>query len=288
LPEKKQTIHFFTSSDLKQWKLVSHIEGFYECPDLFELAVDGNDWQKKWVLTAASSEYQVGSFDGERFVPETPKLAGHHGRGFYAAQTFSDIPRKDGRRIQLGWLQAASPGMSFNQCMSLPLNLSLVKAPEGPRLTWSPVAELEQLRGKQHQLADLTLKSGETKLLAGLESELLDIVTVIEPAAATEVAFDICGVPVVYDVPKQELSVNGHRAPAQLRNGKVDVRVLVDRTAFEVFADGGLTYIPMPVIPAADNRALSITAKGGDVRLPVCEVYELRSIWLKAATFGVR
>ena len=279
LPEKKHTIHFLTSRDLKQWSVASHIEGFFECPDLFELAVDGDVQRKKWVLTAASSEYQIGAFDGQRFLPESPKLPGHRGRGFYAAQSFSDIPASDGRRIEVGWLQAASPGMSFNQCMSVPLELGLTGSADGPRLTWSPVAELEQLRGPAHRLSDLVLKPGVSKPIDGLAAELLDMRVIIEPAEASEIVFDVRGVPISYDAVKQELSINGHRAPAPLRQGKVDVRILVDRTVFEVFADGGLTYIPMPVIPAADDRTLSITAKGGEARLPACEIYELRSIW---------
>jgi fructan beta-fructosidase len=277
--DKQHTIHFLTSPDLKQWTVASHIEGFFECPDLFELPLDGDAGQKKWVLTGASSEYQVGSFDGDRFLPETPKLPGHRGRGFYAAQTFSDIPADDDRRIQIGWLQAASPGMPFNQCMSLPLALSLATTADGPRLTWSPVAEFDQLRAKEHHCSDWALESGVSRSIDGVQSELLDINVEIEPLDASEVVLDVRGVPIVYDAAKQELSVNGHHVPAPLRAGKITLRIVVDRTAFEVFASDGLTYIPMPVIPAADNRNLAIVAKGGDARIPTCSVYELRSIW---------
>jgi len=44
----KRWIAFYTSPDLKQWKFESRIEGFYECPDLFELPVDGKPAQKLW------------------------------------------------------------------------------------------------------------------------------------------------------------------------------------------------------------------------------------------------
>src|SRR5262249_23311803 len=97
LPDKKRTIHLLTSPNLKDWKVESHVEGFYECPDLFELPLDGNAGKRKWVLTAASSAYLVGTFDGARFTPEGPMLPGHRGRGFYAAQTYSDLPATDGR-----------------------------------------------------------------------------------------------------------------------------------------------------------------------------------------------
>ena len=119
---------------MKTWTFQSRIAGFFECPDIFELS-------GKWVLTAASSEYMVGAFDGKTFTPETPKLKGHLGRGFYAAQTFSHEPK--GRVVQIGWLQTATPGMPFNQAMSLPLELKLRQTAAGPRLTWQPVEELK-------------------------------------------------------------------------------------------------------------------------------------------------
>ena len=38
----KRWIAFYTSPDLKTWTYRSRIEGFFECPDLFELPVDGD------------------------------------------------------------------------------------------------------------------------------------------------------------------------------------------------------------------------------------------------------
>jgi fructan beta-fructosidase len=277
--DRKHTIEFLTSPDLKKWTPRSRIEGFFECPDLFELPLDGDSKKAKWVLTAASSEYVVGSFDGETFKPETKKQPGHRGRGFYAAQTFSDLPASDSRRVQIGWLQAPSPGMAFNQCMSVPLSLGLVTTKDGPRLTMNPVKELEKLHGKAHKAGPLTLKPDARNPLAEADVELLELVASLEPDKKTVVEFVIRGIVVRYDSTKQELTVNGHKAPAPLRDGKVDVRVLVDRTATEAFASGGLTYVPMPVIPKADNRGDSVSVTGGDVKFSTLDVFELKSIW---------
>ncbi len=91
----------------------------FECPDFFELPVDGNAENTKWVLQAADSYYAVGTFDGRKFTAEHNRIPGQRGRGFYAAQSFSDIPAQDGRRIQIGWWQTETRGMSFNQSMTL-------------------------------------------------------------------------------------------------------------------------------------------------------------------------
>jgi sucrose-6-phosphate hydrolase SacC (GH32 family) len=276
-PEKKHTIHFLGSPNLKDWTALSQTDGFYECPDFFELPVDGDASKKKWVLTAASSEYMVGSFDGTKFTPETEKLKGHRGRGFYAAQTFSDEPQ--GRRIQIGWLQAPSPGMPFNQCMSLPLELKLISTAEGPRLTWTPVKELEKLRAKSHRLGARTLKEGDANPFASVMGELLEVRAEFEPSADTTVTFNVRGVEVAYDAAKQELIVNNHRAPAPLRDGKQHLIIYTDRTAFEVFASDGLAYVPMPVVPKTEDTSLTLAVKGGAAKLTVLDAHKLRSAW---------
>jgi sucrose-6-phosphate hydrolase SacC (GH32 family) len=278
-PIAEHTIHFLTSPNLKDWTVASHIEGFHECPDYFELPVDGDAKNKKWVLTAANSDYMIGQFDGTRFTPETPKLTGHRGRGYYAAQTFADIPAAAGRRIQIGWLQAPSPGMPFNQAMSLPLELTLRTTPAGPRLAWQPVKELETLRAKSHPLGMLALKEGDPNPLAKVRGELLELRAEFAPGEATQVAFTVRGVPIVYEAKKQEIVVNGHRAPAPLRNGLQRLIVYADRTALEVFASDGLTYVPMPVIPPADAQSVEATVQGGPVKFTALEAHELKSAW---------
>ncbi|MFA6562621.1 MAG: glycoside hydrolase family 32 protein [Verrucomicrobiia bacterium] len=279
LPEKKHSIHFLGSPNLKDWTVLSQTEGFYECPDFFELPVDGDASKKKWVLTAASSEYSVGTFDGVKFTPETEKLKGHRGRGFYAAQTFSDIPAKDGRRIQIGWLQASSPGMPFNQAMSLPLELKLIGTAEGPRLTWTPVKELERLRAKSHRLGARTIKEGDANPFASASGELLELRADFTPAANATVTFSVRGVEITYDAAKQEFIVNKHRAPAPLRNGRQRLIIYADRTALEIFASDGLTYVPMPVIPKAEDKSLGLFVKGGAAQFTSLEAHELRSAW---------
>ena len=271
----RHTIHFFTSPNLKDWTLASQTEGFFECPDFFELAVDGDAKNKKWVLTGASSEYMVGTFDGAKFTPETPKLPGHRGKGFYAAQTFSDIPFADGRRIQIGWMQAPSPGVPFNQCMSLPLELKLVSTPAGPRLTWQPVS-LSAICTQWHGAKDLSLSPGENITLVNDTQGFLQMNVTFEPGADSELKLQVNGVPIIYDAAKQELSVNGHRAPAPLREGKQKLLIIADRTTVEVFASDGLTYVPMPVLWKDDARGVSVSLTGAALKSSTFSAVELR------------
>jgi fructan beta-fructosidase len=274
------TIQFLSSPNLKEWTIKSHVDGFFECPDFFELPVDGDISNKKWILTAASSEYMVGSFDGTTFTPETPKLPGQCGSGFYAAQTFSDIPPREGRRIQIGWLQTVTPGMPFNQSMSIPLELNLIRTPDGPRLTWNPVPELQSLRVRSWRNPERLLKPDSPNPLANVKAELVEVYAAFDPGDASEVIFKVRGATIVYDAAKQELAVNGHRAPAPLRRGMLqNLRIYCDRTALEVFASGGLTYMPMPFAPDRSDLALSVSIQGGNARVTVLEAHELKSAW---------
>lgn len=273
------TIHFLSSPNLKDWTLMSKVDGFFECPDFFELPVDGDAARKKWVLTAASSEYMVGSFDGTRFTPETPKLPGHRGRGFYAAQTFSDLPASDSRRIQIGWFQTETRGMPFNQSLTIPLELRLTATAEGPRLTWTPVRELALLRARSHELGGLALKPDSADPLAGLKAELVELRAEFQPGDAGEVVFIVRGATIAYDAKRQELAVNGHRAPAPLRDGKQRLTIFCDRAGLEVFASDGLTYVPMPFQPKPGDLGLSVQARGGFANITALQVHELKSAW---------
>ncbi|HET6424472.1 MAG TPA: glycoside hydrolase family 32 protein, partial [Planctomycetaceae bacterium] len=277
-PKTEHVIQFFTSKNLKDWTFRSQTPGLFECPDFFALPVDGDKTKEKWALTGASSEYFVGSFDGEKFTPETQKLPGHRGRGFYAAQTYSDAP--DGRRIQIGWGQAPSPKMPFNQLQTIPCELKLKAMAHGPQLQWHPVKEFESLRtGKPITGKDITLKSGDDNPLRDLKGELLEIEVTFQPAKDSQTVIRVRGIDIVYDAAKQEVVLGNHRAAAPLQNGEQQLRIVVDRTLLTIWASDGLTYIPWPVIPAATELGVSITVQGGPVVVKELEGHQLRSIW---------
>lgn len=278
------TIHFLTSPNLRDWTLASVTQGgadgdnfLYECPDMFELPLDGDAHNRKWILTAANGEYAVGAFDGKTFTAETGKLPGQRGVGFYAPQTFNDEPK--GRRIQIGWFQTETREMPFNQSMSLPMELRLVTTTDGPRLTWTPVKELESLRAKTHKLGALTLKEGDPNPLAAVTSELVELRAEWEPSTDGVTVFTVRGIPVVFEAKTAEVIVNGHRAPAPLHQGKQKITIFADRTGLEVFAGDGRTFVPMPVNLNPADLSLSVAQKGSEAKFSHLDVYELKSAW---------
>jgi len=276
--DDKQTIAFYTSLDLKDWKYQSHIDGFYECPEIFELPVDGDKNNTRWVIYAADGHYMIGQFDGTTFTKESGKHRGNYGNCFYASQTYSDIPADDGRRIQIAWGRIATPEMPFNQCMLFPCVLSLRSTAEGIRMFAEPVKEIETLHDEEHHWANVTLKA-EENILSGLSGDLFHIRAKFDVSRAERVGFVIRGIEMVYDVAQGELSCQGKSGPLKPKQGQIELEILADRTSIEIFGNDGQMYMPIGVIPADDNRSMQVFGQGRAPKLVSLAIHELDSAW---------
>lgn len=275
--DDKQAIAFHSSPDLKAWTYESRIDGFFECPDLFELPVQGaSPPRSTWVLTAADGKYRLGQFDGRKFTPETEKLALWHG-DFYAAQTYSDAP--DGRRIQVGWGRDITfPGMPFNQQMAVPCELTLRATPAGPRLHATPVAEVGGLWRSLQSLIPLGNTTEETFADLRLDAEDgLDVSLQVGPGATGGFTVAPFGSKVAYDAASRTLDVAGLRVPLDPDPAGVHLRILADRRSLEVFGNGGRVAVSRRVVRDPAARPLEWHHRGDDLRLQTIQVHGLRS-----------
>lgn len=266
----KQWIAFHTSPDFKKWTFQSRIEGFYECPDLFESPIEGTT-ERAWVLYAADGKYLLGDFDGKEFTPRDPKkLQLWHGN-FYAAQTFADAPND--RRIQIGWGQgSAFPGMPFNQQMTLPCQLTLRKTPAGVRLHAEPVAEVARLRKPNPISTPLAAGEKSVELIGMPPGDLFDVELTLDPLLATRVTLTARGVPIVYDTKAKTITCRGKSMP--VAGGPVALRVLIDRGSVEIFA-GTAALVAGGLLPAGQNW--NYHSAGGTAKFTRFEVHALRA-----------
>ena len=271
----------FGSTDLKEWTRLSDLQiPDTECPDIFELPVDGNPDDTKWVFWGAAGKYYVGDFDGTTFTPQGDAHRSDHGANFYAAQTWSDVPESDGRRIQIAWMSGSKPpDMPFNQQMSFPCELTLRTTSEGIRLHREPVVEIENIHTYTHAWSDLPLKPGEN-LLAGLTGELFDIRAEIALDNAAAVGFNIRGQDIRYDVAEQQLTFLERSGPLAPKYGKISLQILVDRISIEAFGNAGELSMTSYFLPDLSNADIGIYADGGTARLASLKVHELRSSWV--------
>jgi sucrose-6-phosphate hydrolase SacC (GH32 family) len=281
-PETVHTLQYFSSDDLKKWTFLSRMDGIFECPDTFELPVDGKKSNTRWVAFGADGEYLIGNFDGRVFSREADKHIGDYGANYYAAQTYSDIPANDGRRIIVGWMRGGKyPHMPFNQQMAFPCELSLRTTPEGLRLCKWPVKEIANLVTNKLDWKRVKLAAGVNPL-EKIHSDCLDIEAVIEPCKASEVRFDVRGTVVVWSAAKQELSALGRTGPLPLRNGRIALRLLVDRTSVEIFGNHGEMVMSSCFVPPVENQSLGLSAQegaGAPARVVSMTVRELNSAW---------
>lgn len=271
----KRMIGFYTSKDLKQWELGSRFDGFHECPELFELPVDGDANNKRWVVYGADAAYYVGRFDGKKFTPEhEKKLRVHHGP-YYASQCFSRTP--GGRVIQVGWARIDMPGMPFNQAFSLPAELTLKTTPAGIRLCAQPIKELETLRGESLSAGGPTLAPGKP-IGIKTDGQLFDIVVEARLRGAEEIKLRFGGSQVTYNV--AAASLDGMPLPPV--DGKVKFRVVVDRPMYEIVGGNGDVYKTSPRKGAGKAiEGIVLSAVGGDAKIETLRVYPMQSIWRK-------
>ena len=270
----------YGSRDLKTWRELQRLMRGpdWECPDFFPLAVDGDPQDIRWLFWGAEGYYQLGAFDGVTFTPEGEIQHYNWGGAAYAAQSYSDIPAGDGRRIQVAWMRTTMPGMPFNGCMAFPSELTLRTTPEGIRLFSRPVREIESLHRRAHRWDALSLQPGETAL-DGIGGELFDIRAEIAPGAASGVGLVILGVPVMVDGAAGTLSCAGRTAPLPVTGGTVRLQILVDRTSVEIYGNDGAVALPLGVVPPGADAAVSLIAEGDGAVVRSLDVYELASIW---------
>ena len=273
--------HFFNSDDMKTWTATSVVplDGFHECPDMFELPVDGDPKDCKWVIYDGPFHYWIGDFDGERFQPQTPVLRCEFGKNFHAAQSWKTPEQK---RVQIGWMNGgAYPGMPFNQQMTFPSELTLRTTPDGIRLFMYPIEAVQSLHTKSFSLENHTLEPGDNPL-ADISGGLFDIEMVIETGDATEFGLRLHETAVIYS--DNQVACAGAKAKIPPVDGVITLRILVDRTSIETFVNDGQIALPCCFQPKKLSTRLDLYAEGGNLMIRSLRVTKLKSCWESGAT----
>ena len=281
--EGKQWITFHTSTDMRKWEFASRIEGYYECPDLFEAKVAGTT-EKRWVLYAADGKYATGQFDGKTFTPDGPKQQLWYGN-FYAAQTYSNDPQ--GRIIQIGWGRDISfPGMPFNQQMVVPVELTLHKA--GDQVVLHALPVLESFKSISEKDKKLTVSLGVDRidkppalsLDTPSETFRLDVEVLFHPT--NKATLTLHGVPITFECDGKNRTITCRNVTAPMlttQGGQGQLHILVDRGSIEIFCTGGLSAISVGVDTTQGPRRIELSPDGFEIVEGT--LVPLQSIWRK-------
>jgi fructan beta-fructosidase len=267
----------YTSANLREWKYESHTTGFWECPELFELPVDGNPAHTKWVMYGASGTYMIGRFDGKRFTPEHGKYYCTTG-AIYAAQTYTGIPEHDGRRIQIGWGRIQHPSMPFNGMMLLPTVLTLKTTKDGVRLFNTPLKEIDTLQEHGRKWTALTARQANEHLAPFANSDYLRVRATIKLSHATGAGLNLNGQELVnYDM-NYNLVNRVFYSPEDMTSMELSADIFIDKTSIEVFIDGGAYSYSMER-KAREGNTEGLRFWGNSIEVKNLEVYPMKSIW---------
>ncbi len=266
------------NSALTEWKYrgaLFHVPGAptAECPNFFKL---GN----QWVLLLSpygQVQYFVGDFDAttDRFTARTNGVL-DYGSSFYAPNTMQ-VP--DDRRLVWGWVKDFPGGRGWNGCLSLPRQLSFSSAGQ---LQQNPAPQLTQLRGKKTEQRNLELVGGKV-IFALPPTNTLEISVELELTTATNLELQLQSG--AKDGPSVGLHFNGSelqaldaKAPLVLTQGKLNLRIFVDRSVLEIFANGTVC-ITKVIAPLDGNSTLEIHVDGGAAKVKRVQAWPMKSIW---------
>lgn len=249
-----------------------------ECPDLYPLSWDGDPSARYWVFSGASDRYVIGSFSEGVFRPlfETGRL--HYGRNSYAAQTFSDIPASDGRRIRLSWNTMQTPGTRFCCSLCTPCEMRLKKIGERPVLTAWPIREMRSLFLAEEKLALQNIGVGK-RTLSRRAAKPQWMEFEVETTSDALFSLSLFGERVEVNAAENTLSCLGTVLPLGGMAGKMHFLLLADATGFEIFAGQGEAFSSLGFLADESLSSLTLDVRCGAVESLRASLASLSSVW---------
>lgn len=312
-----QHMEIYSSVNLKEWKKESEFGamqgahgGVWECPDLVEIPVEGSR-EKKWVLICnlnpggpfggSAAQYFVGSFDGKKFVNESPTQTKwmDWGKDNYATVTWNNGP--DGRCIALGWMsnwQYANnvPTRQYRSANTLARDLTLYREGQELYLKSTPSSEVKKARGKKVSIP--SFKVSEKHEMVNLFEEkqgAYEVEIVIQNTGASKIAFCLLNdkgekVSMYYDLNRKQFVMD------RSESGKVDfskdfpavtvapvnvdkeltLRLFVDRSSIEAFGEDGKFVMTNLVFPSQPYVKMCFEADKNGYAVKSLNVYKLQ------------
>ncbi|WP_418001343.1 glycoside hydrolase family 32 protein [Microbacterium psychrotolerans] len=287
--------------------------GLIECPDIFRMTA--GDGTAHWILgisangkgrgLPATYAYWTGAFDGASFVPDhgEPRWL-DYGFDFYGAVTYPNHDASGAEdptlRRAIGWANfwdyphntptLATDG--YNGDDMIVRDLRLTAGDGGYYLASAPTAALEQYAKKTHRLGDVTVAGVRDLELRSLAYDL-SCELVWDPAAApSNIGFEVCRAPgggrhvaagaflngpFTYVNRRPTINPTGgeSQTPIDPSTGRLDVRILVDRTSVEFFVGDGRVVHSHRVFPLEGDNRIRLYANDGSATFRGLTIREL-------------
>ena len=309
-----QCAQFYSSSDLKEWNYLSKFgegfgchDGVWECPDLFPL-ICADTGETKWVLLisinpggfngGSAMQYFIGDFvDGVFSCEDKQTRWLDYGTDFYAAISFDNIDLANKKRRVIAWMSNwhyanETPSSSYRSAMTLPRDIELVEIDNQYQLKMSLIPAFEELRQGildewNYEQAGMYKKisSPYECHLSINKKEIKDEALIIEFSNESDevlpIKFDVKNSKVIFD--RQELNWNEKDfgrtiiAPIFWKDDMLNIQIVVDNCAIELFINDGLTSMTNLIFPDQAFSKILIKSKKFD-RIEVCD-HSLQKVW---------
>ncbi|MDE7396993.1 MAG: glycoside hydrolase family 32 protein [Muribaculum sp.] len=308
-------VSFYESPDLKQWTWLSDFgpmgdnEKSWECPDLFQVEVEETG-ERKWVLLVsvnwAREQYFVGDFDGVQFIPDKPysePLYVDEGLDYYASRVFQDFDDAQGDVFTLGWVNTwdyaqQAPSQWGKGLWSLPRKYTLYSTADGLKLRQTPVKALETLRG---DVQSFTCKAncGRTPLpeISAMDN-CYELDVELIPSDGDVAGLNLCcgegrKVGIIYDAASGYLIIDRlNSTPEDLpkfsrmasckvadgNNAPLEMKIFVDNTTIEIFADGGKKVFTLLTYAAPGQAGAECFSLNGNTEFRI-KAWPIKNIW---------
>lgn len=235
-----------------------------------------------------------GVYRGGRFTPHHQQLL-DQGPNFYAPQATTD---RHGRVVLLGWVPPAVEDSLLAEqrwagCLTIPRELRLDG--DGSVLV-RPLAELASLRIGHWQGIDAAsraaISQGELHLTLKQGSAVRSIIELLRSADGRETTRLVVDwrrgtMQVLRD--RSSLDPRGDRSPSREAGvvdpgGTLDLRIFIDRSVIEVFANEAISFTVCVYPTLSDSTGIGVSHEGGEAEVLALEGWELQSIWSEGDT----
>jgi beta-fructofuranosidase len=295
------TTYLFVSDDLIDWQLLGP---FYRsdrrwtradednmCPDFYPL---GDRHMLLFISHNLGCQYYIGRYEADRFYPET------HGRmtwvdnAFFAPESLVD---DRGRRIMWAWIfdgreRATIDASVWSGTMSLPRVLWLG---EDKTLRMAPPEELALLRYNLRMHGDLTVPADTELSLEDVSGDGIELKIELNSDTAEQFGVQVRCSPdgeehtrVYYDVIERKLKIDTRHSslgegpksveggPFELAPGEsLQLRVFVDRSVVEVFANDRQAVMRRVYPTRADSLGVKLFSRGGAAMVKSAEAWDM-------------
>lgn len=299
-------IEIYSSDDLLDWTYESTYGSGgerWETPNLLELPVEGSD-ETRWLMSMSieatrTVEHHVGRFDGTDFISDEVFRA-DYGYDFYAPQYWANTPRDRGLFIYWmnNWNYAMdTPDNGWQGAMTVPRTVTLTESDDGIEVRECPAEEMAETRTDTiAELDSETITPSNDPLSGtGITGSSLELITSIDTRSANQVELRVRegnnqASVITYDVDDEELRFDRTNAgeffesgyygetsaPLEpLDDGTIELRVLVDRSSVEIFANEGRMTMTNLVFPDGNSTDVSLSTEGGAATLDRLVAYDL-------------